>query len=528
MNYIQRLLSQRGISPALAVDDMRFLVTEKLGPNQSLTPEGFLLIRDTPVARCGWQLYAPQEIPDSGRFSPPPDGVFRVYRDEKEVFDGAALASSNGKPVIDEHPEQILTPDSIGDGAPGVALDPRRGTGVQEDLVVMDLMIFNKKLIGLIQGGKRELSLGYDVEYEEIEPGRLAQKNIRINHVALVDSGRCGAMCAIGDRASPGTGHRVDDHNRETPTATEVTMASRKKVSAFDRLRALLMKSTALSATDKEEFNKAIGEGEAEVEEDADPEHKIEVHNHMPAGGGGESVVAGDDPDAGGGDMEARVSALETAIHELAEMLQAGDLGGSATSDDYEDRFKKMEDSIEELKKAKPDGEDDAVGEGGKEVLGELELELPAGSENVKDVAAKMKDSALLVDSFRHTVALAEIIAPGIRIPAFDAAMKPGNGFKVICNLRRQALDFAKTEPAGYGLIEEIMSGRTYDSKTASCRDTRTLFNAVGTMKKSRNTAALRVGDGSPGLERRDINHPVGQVQNMTDLNKLYATAYKQ
>ena len=43
-----------------------FLTTERLGPQQSLTPEGFLVIRAVPLARTGPQLYSDQEIPIKG------------------------------------------------------------------------------------------------------------------------------------------------------------------------------------------------------------------------------------------------------------------------------------------------------------------------------------------------------------------------------------------------------------------------------------------------------------------------------
>jgi len=58
MGYLTKLMSQRGIDPTLALDDMRFLTIEKIGDKRDLTPEGFLVIHDTPVARAGWQIPA--------------------------------------------------------------------------------------------------------------------------------------------------------------------------------------------------------------------------------------------------------------------------------------------------------------------------------------------------------------------------------------------------------------------------------------------------------------------------------------
>lgn len=505
MSYASRLLAARGVDPRIVVDDMRFLTVEKLGPKQSLTPEGFLLIQDTTVARAGWQIYAPGEIPGAERFAPPPDGVFRVWRDEAEVFAPEAVASANGKPVVDDHPDDVITPDTHA-GAPGVALDPRRGTGAEDDLLIMDLMIYSRDLIKAIGDGKRELSLGYDVDYEELEPGKLAQKNIRINHIALVDSGRCGPRCAIGDHA-----------RQEEPH-----MAKRRNgASAFDKLRAYLMKNTAIPAADKEELEKALKEGEAEAGdaevEPGDAPHHLEIHNHMPAA----ASETTDDPidDPGSGDLEARVARLETAIHELAEMVEAG---GVAPTDDepapWEERMKKIEDAV-----SKMNGEEEITDEEGKAILGQLELEAPPGAEAV-DVR-RAKDSRYLADSFRATVALAEIVAPGIRVPAFDQKSDPRRCFKSICDLRRTALDLAYSKPDTRGMIEEVLSGRPLDVKKMSCDAVRSAFNAVGVMKKGANNRALRVGDGAG--EHRITGESVGGVQTLTDyqkmLNKHYA-----
>ena len=119
LSYISRLLAQRD-------EAQRFHTTEKLGDKQSLTPEGFLLIEGTPIARSGVQIYAPGEIPLKlyPEFASPPDGVFRVQRDESEVFAPETVASANGKPLVDEHPEEIVTPDTH-EGAPGVVMNPR-------------------------------------------------------------------------------------------------------------------------------------------------------------------------------------------------------------------------------------------------------------------------------------------------------------------------------------------------------------------------------------------------------------------
>ena len=510
MSYLRRLLSARDVDSrdVVVVDDMRFLSSEKLGDKQSLTPEGFLLIQDTPVARTGWQIYAPNEIPDSHRFAHPPDGVFRVWRDPEEVFAPEAMASGNAKPIVDEHPEQIITPDTHA-GAPGVGLDPRRGSGSDDDVLVMDLMVYNKDLIDLIRAGKRELSLGYDVEYEELAPGKLAQKNIRINHIALVDSGRCGPRCAIGDRQP-----------QLLSPAEEVSMAKKRKVGdVFDSIRRVLMGNTTLSAKDKEELEKvlkkeedelpeALKEHEFKPEEDesvasgaagAAPAHHIELHNHMPA------PEKDDDED---GEMEERMGRCETAIHELAEMIK---------------EFMSGAGEREPAEGATTD--DPAVGEEGEKILGQLELEAPPGAE-AGDVRGA-KDSRYLVDSFQATSALSEIIAPGIRLPTFDRAGDPKKNFKVVCDLRRSALTLAYGDHTTRGLVEDVLgAGRTFDVKKMSCDAVRSAFLAVGAMKKAANNRTLNGGTGV--VETRRVGDAVGGMSSITDYQKMLNEHYKK
>ena len=56
-----------------------------------------------------------------------------------------------------------------------------------------------------------------------------------------------------------------------------------------------------------------------------------------------------------------------------------------------------------------------------------------------------------------------EILAPGIRIPTFDAKLAPKKGFEVICGLRRSALDLAYGQAETRGYIEEILAGRAFN-----------------------------------------------------------------
>lgn len=160
------------------------------------TPEGFLICKDVPIARIGVQQYRGCEFG-----APVGDAVYDVKRPEAEVFDRAAVASFEGKPVCDEHPEEDVTPDNYGRYMKGVCRDVRRGDGDLSNCLVADLVIYDADLINKIEAGKREISCGYDCLWNPTGDSSYDQMEIRGNHVAVVDRGRAGHKVAIRDTA---------------------------------------------------------------------------------------------------------------------------------------------------------------------------------------------------------------------------------------------------------------------------------------------------------------------------------------
>jgi hypothetical protein len=173
-----------------------FYVTEQLGKSQALTPEGFLIVRNAPLARTGLQLYSDKEIPLTGDS----DGHVIVQRDPQEVFAPQTVMSLNGKAITMDHPSDNVTPDNWKQLSVGHVINPHRGTGLQDSLLLGDLVLTDPSAIKAVRNGDiRELSVGYDSAYEQTGPGRGRQHNIVCNHLALVETGRCGPVCRIGD-----------------------------------------------------------------------------------------------------------------------------------------------------------------------------------------------------------------------------------------------------------------------------------------------------------------------------------------
>jgi hypothetical protein len=189
---------------------MRYHTTSALSENIRITPEGYLLCLDVPIARTGVMHYLPEELPEDIAAHATEETVL-VYRQPEDVFAPETVASFEGKPVTVGHPEDFVTPDNWKELTCGHAQNVRRGEGKASDLLLADLLITAQEAISLIApkiGGKpedkplREVSCGYDAEYEEMEPGVGRQFAIVGNHIALVPHGRCGSRCAIQDKES--------------------------------------------------------------------------------------------------------------------------------------------------------------------------------------------------------------------------------------------------------------------------------------------------------------------------------------
>lgn len=195
----------------------RYLITSELGPQRHKTPEGFLICSAVPIARTGEYEYFASEGMSPG-IKPDASGRIISRREAADVFSPAALASFEGKPVTLGHPPvEAVTPEDWRQYAVGHVTNVRRGEGDDADKVVADLVISDAAAIDAIDGGLREVSCGYDVTLEQVEPGVERQTRIRGNHVALVQAGRAGSECAIRDTKPETNGGKHDmDEKKES------------------------------------------------------------------------------------------------------------------------------------------------------------------------------------------------------------------------------------------------------------------------------------------------------------------------
>ena len=170
---------------------------DKISERIAKTPEGFLICQDVPISRTGYQEYLASELMENPTNA---HKIIPVYRPAKEVFDIRSLASFEGKPVTNEHPDEDVTPANYQRYSCGHVQNVHVGEGKDSNKVLADLYITDPTLIHLIQTGKREISCGYYAEERRDDTGKYFQTKIRGNHVAVVTSGRAGKTVCIRDK----------------------------------------------------------------------------------------------------------------------------------------------------------------------------------------------------------------------------------------------------------------------------------------------------------------------------------------
>ena len=154
-------------------------------PRAYFTPEGYL--KDRPIlTSCGIFEYM-----DNGK-------VRRELRLPEDVFSPESLSSYLGKPVVLTHDAGLIDKDNVADNQIGTILSKgeRSGDDVKAEIIIHDTDAMKS-------AGLKELSLGYNLDLDET-PGvwngqryDAVQKNIRINHLALVREARAGEQARL-------------------------------------------------------------------------------------------------------------------------------------------------------------------------------------------------------------------------------------------------------------------------------------------------------------------------------------------
>jgi len=179
-----------------------------INSERKYTDEGFLVV-PARISRTGIQQYLAIEM---GLQDRNPEDVIRVYRPEEEVFADASLMSFSNKPVTNNHPPELVNAAnakqySVGHAGPSVTRD---GSFAKTDLFIIDAQSIED-----IESGKAELSNGYTADIDwtpgvspDGEEYDAVQRNIKGNHIAIVERGRAGRDCRVADQL-PNVGDKL-------------------------------------------------------------------------------------------------------------------------------------------------------------------------------------------------------------------------------------------------------------------------------------------------------------------------------
>jgi 8-oxo-dGTP pyrophosphatase MutT (NUDIX family) len=254
-------------------------------PESARKPDlnGYTTILKNPISRSGVFQYLGRSIG-----APEPDKIYNVYRPAEE-FTPETLESFQLIPIVDDH--TMLGPRDAGlTPAESKGVHGTTGEGVlfEDGVLYAPLRIFSETLSRMIEAGKTALSLGYRCIYEKasgIFDGQAydyIQRQLRGNHLALVDAARCDV--AVLDH------HMAFDHfDLALDNSKETTMAeAMKKDELEDRLKkaedelkeckdfmaSRMAKDAEEEKMKEEEKKKAEDESEKEAKEAKDAEEE--------------------------------------------------------------------------------------------------------------------------------------------------------------------------------------------------------------------------------------------------------------
>lgn len=428
----------RGDGPPLGGATTEPLTVGEIGPNRSLLPDGSLLCRNVPIARTGWMQYLPGETPIKASKMPGAAPICYVHRGAEELFSESTMRSFIGCAITHEHPPVNVTPENFAHLGKGFVLRVERGTGADSDCLMADLIIKDKWLIQQVDAGKREVSCGYDADYIQTGEGEGAQANIIGNHLALVERGRCGPRCAIGDEDTLSS----TVIHEETDMTTQATQGTRARV-PLSEARARV----------------ADAEADLRAAEAAEKEQGVHVHVHM---GGAAPKTEGTPPADDDGKPGAKATTLDAATEQRLSVLEQGQAEINA--------------SVKEILAAVKAGTP----------LPKTEVKEGEDLEEKTEATATM-DSAALANGYSQFLAQAEILVPGFKLPTFDAAATRHSTVDRMCSGRRTVLGVLAANDAGRALLGSVNGGKEFDVVGASCADVAVAFKAAAAAKGAMN-----------------------------------------
>ena len=252
---------------------------------------GWFEIQDNPLSTVGVYPYMGRSISAECI----QDHLYGVYRPESELSSQECIDSFKLIPWIDDH---VML------GSEDAGLTPSEQKGVQGVIgqdVYFDgttlkgnIKVFSEAMANLIANGKKELSCGYRCRYEYApgtyngEPYQYVQREIRGNHLALVENGRMGPDVAVLDHLTFTIDSKEFQQMTKDNEEAEKSSMTLEEVHKFlEEVMPKLAKIQELTGKQSEELDSHCDEEEKDDtvyddEEKEDDEEKMAVKDEEP------------------------------------------------------------------------------------------------------------------------------------------------------------------------------------------------------------------------------------------------------
>lgn len=161
---------------------------------------GWFEVKGNPLSKVGIFPYS------GGQIGGDPSKIYNIYRPEEELSNQETIDSFKLLPWINEH---VM----LGNSDDGLTPAEQKGIeGVlgediyfENGILYGNIKVFSENLADLIESGKKQLSAGYRCKYDMVSGDWNGQsydgiqREIRGNHLALVQEGRMGKDVAVLD-----------------------------------------------------------------------------------------------------------------------------------------------------------------------------------------------------------------------------------------------------------------------------------------------------------------------------------------
>lgn len=327
------------------------LIFDTQKSNREKDANGFLHVKNCHCTKVQIAQYLGCEIsPDLEA-----DKVYNVYRPEEELEKIETIQSLNGVPLQLEHH------DDTADKPAQYTRIGATGTDAVFEFPYLSnsLHFFNQKAIDLIESGEKcELSIGYDCEVHkesgEFEgvPYDFVQRQIRVQHVALVECGRAGADVKVSDSNENILNLKKPEENQMDKEKLLQLISELVKAGATEEeIKAKIDELTADTYEDEDEVDSEELETEPETETETETDEDLETSDEEET----ETETNDDDLTIEEVKAELEKAGLDAENEEIVKAFIAGRQSNSkaeteATDEDAVDEDAVDEDVIEEKK----------------------------------------------------------------------------------------------------------------------------------------------------------------------------------